>query len=269
MVRRSRCRSISFVHYKGGTGKTTSCINVAAVLAKMGKKVLVVDMDPQANATAGLGIDKDTIDESMYDVLLDQCNGREGTSLPDIILETEFENLHLAPSTIDLVGTELKMLQKKNWRALKKSIEKAKKYYDYILIDTPPSYGYFIINGIIASDSVMVVVDPGIFALEGMENIVTIFHDIYEHARHNVNVLGLIVTKHSRKTPFSKRLIPKGKGKVAQGMRKILKESIHIIPDSNVVPKSQQKGIPLPFYSPHSNVSKAYEKVAHEVLKYG
>lgn len=157
---------ITFAHYKGGTGKTTSCLSVAGWLAKFGKKVLVIDLDPQGNATSGLGIDKKNLDKTMYEVMNDYEKIKKG-----VIIETPIENINLAPATHQLEMLNLRVYNNKSdAKILVRGIDKIRDYYDFILIDTPPVHSHFIINGMAAADKIFVVLDPGIFALEGDTN---------------------------------------------------------------------------------------------------
>ena len=142
---------ISFSNQKGGVGKTTTCVNMAAYLSRAGKKVLLIDLDPQGNATTGLGFSKGTLKKSVYNVVI------EGEEVKDNILETELEGLYILPSNIDLAGAEVDLVYKKNRdRVLKAALEKAKGAFDYILIDCPPSLGLLTINALSAADSAII-----------------------------------------------------------------------------------------------------------------
>lgn len=160
-------KTIAFVHHKGGTGKTTSCLNVAGWLARMKKKALVIDLDPQGNATAGLGIDRNTCDGSIYEALFGQKN------IDEVILETE-SGVYLAPSSINLLSAETQMAGQANVNVLKKKLSGAGRYFDYILIDVPPGSTFLMINGIVASENIIIPLDSGIFAFETMETIKTV-----------------------------------------------------------------------------------------------
>ncbi|MFA4889872.1 MAG: AAA family ATPase [Candidatus Omnitrophota bacterium] len=172
---------IAFVHHKGGTGKTTACLNVAGWLVKMGKNVLVVDLDPQGNATTGLGIERKSVDYSIYDVLF-PClpAGRGEKNLQDIILETTC-GVHLVPSSIDLLAAETHMAGISNQtHLLKDHLSEVKKYYDYILIDVPPGSTMLMINGIVAAENIIIPLDSGVFAYETMETLRTLLRDMAE-----------------------------------------------------------------------------------------
>ncbi len=171
---------VAFAHHKGGTGKTTSCLNIAGFLQKDGMKVLVVDCDPQANATVGLGINPETLELSMYDVFMSIFEGYPDVAINDVIVPTA-SGVDLAPATLDLVGVEPYLYSIEDRAGLlREALTGVRNVYDFILIDTPPSMGQFVINGLVAADHTVVTLDPGTFALKGMEELSTIFCDISE-----------------------------------------------------------------------------------------
>lgn len=253
--------NIAFAHHKGGTGKTTSCINISGYLALWGKKVLVIDLDPQANATSALGINKNSIGESMYDVMVGDAK------IEDAILETEIENIHLAPATLDLVGAESHLYRKNNRiSVLKRSLEGIRKYYDYIMIDTPPGPGLFIINGVVASDYTIVTLDPSVFALEGIETLSTTFDDINESSGIKINPLLAILTRCNKTSLFSRIA---GKRDPVKEIRKGMKgffDSIYTVPYGIEVYEAQLKGVPISHYKPKCKAGVAYKKIAEEVI---
>jgi chromosome partitioning protein len=175
-----RITIITFAHHKGGTGKTTSCLNIAGFLVKSGKNVLVVDVDPQANATSGLGINPDSLKASMYDLFMGKCPGYQSIAITDIIEKTT-SGIDIAPSSLELVGAEpFLYTMEERAKMLAEILFPVKRKYDYILIDTPPSMGQFVINGLVASDHTVVTFDRGVFALHGLHTLMTIFSDIKE-----------------------------------------------------------------------------------------
>lgn len=250
---------ITFAHYKGGTGKTTSCLSVAGWLAKQGKKVLVVDLDPQGNATSGLGIDKKTLIESTYDIMR---NKRK--KINDIILETGIRNLHLAPAEHNLDRINLKAYKKRgDALQLKNALKNLKNYYDYILIDTPPVHSHFIINGMAAADKIIVVLDPGIFALEGIEILKDSFGDFFRKLNLNLNIETALVTKAPGFSLFRKNHAKE----IKKDTEKILEKKVFLIPYSNHIYNTHLKGIPISHYKPGSRVGRAYKKVAQSLLR--
>ena len=181
-------KSVAFVHHKGGTGKTTSCINIAGYLAELGKRTLVVDLDPQGNATVGLGVDRNHLKHSMYDVMVNN------SSLKDIIIKTDFDNLDIAPASYGLAGVELNS----NTNLFSMLFDDVKNDYDYILIDTPPSLGRLMIAGIAAADRVVTTLDPGIFALDGMQTIEKVFDSVKKETSKDIKTDIIILTKVKR-----------------------------------------------------------------------
>jgi chromosome partitioning protein len=254
--------TIAFAHHKGGTGKTTSCVNISGYLALWDKKVLVIDLDPQANATSALGIEKSSIGESMYEVMV----GDE--KLEELILETGTENIHLAPATLDLVGAESHLYRTNNRiTILKRSIESIRKFYDYIMIDTPPSPGLFIINGLVAADYTIITLDPGVFALEGIETLNTIFDDINESCGVRIKPRMAILTRCNKASLFSRMA---GKTNPVKEIKKGISgffDSVYTVPYGVEVYEAQLKGVPLSHYKPRCKVGTAYKKIAENVMK--
>ncbi len=247
---------ITFAHYKGGTGKTTSCISVAGHLAKQNKKVLVVDLDPQGNATSGLGIDKKTLDKTMYDVMEEKKQMRE------IILATKICNLHIAPSNQNLEKVNLRAYKRKaDALILKKTLGDIQDYYDFVLIDTPPIHSHFIINGIAAADKVFVVLDPGIFALEGLETLQESFGEFFKKLGLNFNIAGVLITRTSKSFfPWRKNYSQEIKKHIENNFNK----KVFMIPYSEHIYQTHVKGIPISHYKPGSKLSKAYESVSNK-----
>ncbi len=254
--------NIAFAHHKGGTGKTTSCINISGYLALWGKKVLVIDLDPQADATSALGIDKNSVGESMYDVMIGDVG------IEDVVLETEIENIQLAPATLDLVGAEPHMYRISNRiSVLKRSIEGIRKYYDFIMIDTPPGPGLFIINGVVASDHTIVTLDPSVFALEGIETLSTIFDDINESSGVKINPRMAILTRCNKASVFARIA---GRRDPVKEIREAMEEffdSVYTVPYGVEVYEAQLKGVPISHYKPKCKAGVAYKRIAEWGLR--
>jgi cellulose biosynthesis protein BcsQ len=182
---------IAFVHHKGGTGKTTSCINVAGWLAKMNKKVLVVDLDPQGNAVAALGVDRKRVEGSLYDVLFSKTNIKE------VILETN-AGVWLVPSSIDLLAAERQMADQANHVSLLQDVLKSiEKQFDYILIDVGPGSTLLMINGIVASGNIIVPLDSGVFAYETLETLKTLVLDLEQELGIETHVMMILLRDYS------------------------------------------------------------------------
>jgi len=253
-------KHLAFVHHKGGTGKTTSCINISGYLIKTGKKVLLVDLDPQGNATSGLGVDKNSLENSMYGVMIGT------TEMKDIILETD-TGIHLAPATLDLVGAEAYMYGRQDRATiLKRALGKVKSYYDYIMIDTPPGPGLFGVNGVVASDYVIIVLDPGVFALEGLEGLYLVFDDIRESVNVEINIKMAILTKCTKASFFSKIRGRQNPVKEIEKEAKKVFEKVFSIPYSIEIYESHLKGIPISHYAPKCKAGLSYEKIANEII---
>lgn len=253
-------RTIAFAHYKGGTGKTTSCINVAGFLQKLGHKVLVVDLDPQGNLTSGLGIDKSSLDYSAYHVMENQADIRQA------ILRTLTPGIHIVPANLDLSKAAImEYTTKEDILILKNSLETVKDYYDFILIDTPPLNGHFIINGIAASDLVVLVLDQGIFALDGVESFKSVLDEYGKKTKFNFNI-GVALVNKCKNSIFD--IFSKDYGKdIADGAKEMLGKDVFMMPYSYDVVESQIKGIPISHYKPYSSIGRAYNNVTNELLK--
>jgi len=256
-------RCITFVHHKGGTGKTTSCLNVAGWLARLNKKVLVVDLDPQGNATAGLGIDRKTLDSSIYDVFF------SGKEIEEIILETD-SGIYLAPSSVDLLAAETHMAGKAdNSFMLRESLSNVAEHFDYILVDVPPGSTLLMINGIAASENIIIPLDSGVFAYETMETLKTLITDLDEELDLEINVMMVIIKE------FSNSFFRSGP---PRAIKKLIKEflsknistrvKICTVPFSLKVQKAQMKGMPVSHYAPFSNVGRIYKNIAKEIMNY-
>ena len=257
---------IVFANHKGGTGKTTSCLSIAGYLAKSGSKVLVVDFDPQANATSGLGIDVMSLKYSMYDAVLDQCDGYEGVPITQVILETDVENLHLTPSELDLTVAEV-IMQSTRDRAgiLNRILEKVRPLYDYILIDLPPGSGLLMINGLCASDQVVVPLDPSIFSLEALQNLKISFDDIRRMAGHPVNQTTAVLIRYVKPNLFSRMFHRRNPSQEVETRLREMFETVFIVPDSIEIYETQRLGVPISHYAPGSGVGRAYAEITKSI----
>lgn len=257
---------IAFANYKGGTGKTTSCLSIAGFLAKGGSKVLLIDFDPQASATSGIGIDKLTARNSIYDAVLSLCDGYEGAPLRSILLETDVENLHLAPSEWDLSAAEVIMQNTRDKVTLLRTlIRSVESLYDYILIDTPPSSGLLLMNCIVAADHLIIPFDPGVFSLEAVDNLKTAFLDVKHNTGHNFNKLTIVLTRYVRQDPIERIFHGDNPSRHVEKILEGMFKSIFVVPESPEIYRSQQRGTPISHYAPKSKVGKAYKKIADAI----
>jgi chromosome partitioning protein len=256
---------IAFVHHKGGTGKTTSCINVAGWLAKMNKKVLVVDLDPQGNAVAALGVDRKSVEASLYDVLFSKM------SIKEVILETD-AGVWLVPSSIDLLAAERQMADQANNASLLKDVLKSiQKQFDYILIDVGPGSTLLMINGIVAAGNIIVPLDSGVFAYETLETLKTIVLDLEQELGIETNIMMILLRDYS--TSIFDRIFD---GEPTQEIKDLVSDflianqmptvKIHSIPYSKKVYQSQMLGMPISHVAPFSDIGRAYKRIAQDVL---
>lgn len=247
---------LTFVNYKGGTGKTTSCISVAGCLAKQGKDVLVIDLDPQGNATSGLGIDKNRLKFGMHHVM------NKKKDIKEIILASKTRNIHVAPADHNLERFNLISYKKKSdAKILNKALKKIKKYHDYILIDTPPIYAHFIINGMVAADEVIAVIEPGVFALDGLSILDHYFRDYLKKLGSDLNLNTVIIVRNQDSVlPWKKKYAKN----IGQYIEKNLKKKVFMIPYSDYIYETHARTIPISHYKPRSKVAKQYKRVAEQ-----
>ena len=252
---------IAFVHHKGGTGKTTSCINVAGCLAKMNKKVLVVDLDPQGNAVAALGVDRKKVEESLYDVLF------SNTSIEEVILETD-AGVWLVPSSIDLLSAERQMAdQANNATLLQDALKSIEKQFDYILIDVGPGSTLLMTNGIVASENIIVPLDSGVFAYETLETLKTLVLDLQQELGIETNVMMILLRDYSASI-FDRGPTQAIKDLVSEFLmsNQMPTVKIHSIPYSKKVYQAQMLGMPISHVAPFSDIGIAYKRIAQNVL---
>ena len=256
-----RAQCIAFANHKGGTGKTTSCLSIAGYLAKAGSKVLVVDFDPQGNATSGLGVEKKTLRYSMYDAVLDRCDGHQGVPITQVIVETDVKNLHVAPAEFDLAVAECHMLRSRNRANLLNHIlEPVRSFYDYILIDLPPTSGLLAINGLCASDHVVVPLDPSIFALETLEDLRKSFGDIQELTGHSVHPIAAVLIRYAKADGRQRNSCQE-----VEASLNAMFNPVFVVPAADEIYQTQKKGLPISHFAPQSGAGKAYERIAKSI----
>jgi chromosome partitioning protein len=275
---------IAFAHHKGGTGKTTSCLNIAGFLVKSGKNVLVVDVDPQANATSGLGINPDSLKASMYDLFMGKCPGYQSVAITDIIQKTS-SGIDVAPSSLELVGAEPYLYTiEERAKMLAEILLPVKQRYDYILIDTPPSMGQFVINGLVASDHTIVTFDRGVFALHGLHTLMTIFSDIKEIIGTKITPDLAILTRWDSKEPpksgirafFSRFSMKESPERVKEeemirdfeGEVRRYFNLVYSVPYSREIYEAQKAGLPISHFAPDCPAGQAYAMIAEVIQKW-
>lgn len=246
---------IVFCNQKGGVGKTTSTINVAASLAGMGKRVLLIDMDPQGNAGSGLGLNKYRVEKSIYHALIGE------TTLSHIIRPTDVENLFIAPSNRDLIGAELELVSAfARETKLKKALATVSEEYDFIFIDCPPSLNLLTVNALTAADAVMIPVQCEYYALEGISELVHTIDLIQQSLNPDLVMGGIFLTMFDARNNLSHQV----EGEVREHFKeKVFKT---IIPRSVKLSESPSHGMPIQVYDARSKGSETYQELAKEIL---
>lgn len=250
---------ISVFNQKGGVAKSTTVTSLAAAMTKLGKKVLVVDMDPQANSTLGLGVDDESLEEgsTIYRLLKEQRLHKN--LIEGIIIQTKYENLHLIPSDIFLSDAEIVLANSMNReRLLLKVLKFVKDDYDFILIDCPPSLGLLSLNALVASDRLIVPLTPGYFSSKAIKHLLTTVNRVQDNLNAELDILGVLVTKFDARKKDLNSGLPD----------KILSHKIFdtVIRIDTQVEYAQENRIPVPFFNPKSKASEDYMNLAKEVL---
>ncbi len=249
-------RIIAFVNQKGGVGKTTTTVNVASYLALSGAKVLLVDVDPQANATSNLGIDPRQLERGLYDIIIGQ------KAITEALFQTEVKQLHIAPSTPSLAGAsvELVNMEQREYR-LDTAIQSVQMYYDYILIDCPPSLGLLTVNALVASREVIIPVQCEYFALEGLSQLLQTIQLVQQNLQENLRVTGAVVTMFDRRNKLSQEVL----SEMQQHFPYHIFQSI--IPRNVKLAEAPSHGKPIALYDKRSRGSRAYKELADEIAK--
>lgn len=253
---------LAITNQKGGVGKTTTVLNIGVYLAVKGKKVLLIDIDPQANLTSGLGVNTDEEQKgkvkvkTIYDFLVNQ------EKLASIIQETRLENLQIAPSGIELAGAEVELVSSLSRESiLKRGLEKIAQEYDYVLIDCPPSLGLLTINGLVAAEQVLIPVQAEYFALEGLGQLINTIKLIKNNLNPKLEIGGVILTMFDNRTNLSKDV---GNEIESYFQDKLFKS---VIPRSVRLSEAPSRGLSIFEYSPQSPGGVAYEKLAREIIR--
>ena len=248
---------IAVTNQKGGVGKTTTSVNLSAALAYMGKKVLLVDIDPQANATQGIGVDRSSLSLTVYDAIT------QSTPLKDIIISTDVKNLDIVPANIDLAGVEIELSQVKSGREqrIRNALETVKERYDFVIIDCPPALGLLNTNALTASDAVLIPVQCEYYVLEGLTQLLNTILLTQKVFNEKLTIEGVLLTMLDSRTNLGIE--------VSQEVRKYFREKVYdvVIPRNIKLSEAPSEGLNIFDYDNTSEGAKAYAKLAKEVVK--
>ncbi|GAA0334652.1 sporulation initiation inhibitor protein Soj [Bacillus carboniphilus] len=249
---------VAIANQKGGVGKTTTSVNLGACLAYIGKKVLLVDVDPQGNATSGVGIDKADVEQCIYDILVEDIPAEK------VVKGTKVENLFAIPATIQLAGAEIELVPTISREVrLKRALENLKSEYDYIIIDCPPSLGLLTLNALTASDAVLIPVQCEYYALEGLSQLLNTVRLVQKHLNNQLTIEGVLLTMLDARTNLGIQVI--------EEVKKYFQEKVFqtIIPRNIRLSEAPSHGEPIIIYDPKSRGAEVYLDLAKEVVANG
>ena len=250
-------RIIAIANQKGGVGKTTTAINLSACLAEKGQRVLVVDIDPQGNTTSGLGIAKDNVDNTIYEVMLQEID------ISDAICKDIFENLDIIPSNVNLAGAEIDLIDIENREyILKNAINTVRNNYDYVILDCPPSLSMLTVNAMTASNTVLVPIQCEYYALEGLTQLMHTINLVKKKLNKKLELEGVVFTMYDSRTNLSLQVV--------ENVKDNLQEKIYktIIPRNIRLAEAPSHGLPINIYDKRSTGAESYRNLAQEVIKH-
>lgn len=251
-------RIIAIANQKGGVGKTTTSVNLSACLAHLGKKVLLIDTDPQGNATSGVGVNKGEVKNCIYNILIDDVE------VKDVVLSTKVENLDVIPATISLAGAEIELVSTISREVrMKHAIEETKDIYDYVIIDCPPSLGLLTINALTASDAILIPVQCEYYALEGLSQLLSTIRLVQKHLNEELTIDGVLLTMFDARTNLGIQVI--------EEVKKYFQDKVYktIIPRNVRLSEAPSHGKPIIVYDPKSRGAEVYLELAKEVVHNG
>ncbi len=249
---------IPIVNQKGGVAKTTTAVNLAAVLSFSDKKVLLIDMDPQGNASSGLGVDPDELEYSVYDVLI---NNRR---IEDTIVKSDYKNLVILPSNIQLAGAEIELVSMENREYyLKEALKEIDGFFDYVIIDCPPSLGLLTLNALVAADSVIIPIQCEYYALEGVSKLISTIELVKDNLNQDLEIEGVLMTMFDGRTNLSVQVVDEVKKHFGNKLFNA------IVPRNVRISESPSYGKPVVVYSPASKGAEMYFQLGEEVLLNG
>ena len=248
-------RIIAIANQKGGVGKTTTSINLSSCLAEAGKKILAIDLDPQGNTTSGLGVDKDDLENTVYELMLDECTIRES------IHKTEIENLTLIPSNVNLSGAEIELLgiNDKEY-ILKNAVDYIRDDYDFIIVDCPPSLNMLTVNAMTTADTILVPLQCEYYALEGLSQLIHTINLVQERLNPKLKIEGVVFTMYDVRTNLSNQVV--------ENVKENLDAKIYetLIPRNIRLAEAPSYGIPINMYDSKSAGAESYRRLAKEVI---
>ena len=250
-------KTIAIANQKGGVGKTTTAINLSACLAEAGKKVLVIDLDPQGNTTSGLGIDKESLENTVYDLILDECSIKESMNKVE-----EIPGLTVIPSDVDLAGAEVELLDVDGKEyILKNAVDYVKQDYDYIIIDCPPSLNMLTINAMTTAESILVPIQCEYYALEGISQLITTIDLVKKRLNNKLKINGVVFTMYDARTNLSSEVVDTVKENLNATVYKT------IIPRNVRVAEAPSHGLPINLYDSKSAGAESYRNLAKEIIE--
>lgn len=249
-------RIIAVANQKGGVGKTTTAVNLAACLAEQGKNVLLIDMDPQGNTTSGVGVDKNALENTIYELMLGEC------SITECIIKEVFEHLDLLPTSIDLAATEIELIgtERKEY-VLKDEIDSVKDQYDFVIIDCPPALSMLTINAMTTATSVIVPIQCEYYAIEGLSQLMHTINLVSERLNPELEIEGIVFTMYDSRTNLSVQVVENVKNNIDINVYST------IIPRNIRLAEAPSYGLPIIKYDPRSTGAQAYMALAEEVIR--